>query len=203
MEKKLKYSVITISREYAAYGRTIAAALSERLGIPYYDKDFVKETARASGFSEEEIAKEGEDMSRTSRLMNSFLNNASVYPSSYDRIFHAQKDVILKLAQEPCIIVGRCADYILKNEGVKCFRIFLYADRSVRLKRAAELEENKGKITDFEKLLAKKDSRRETYYKQYTGTDMGDYRNHNISLDIGSIGVDRCIDIICGILEGD
>lgn len=202
MEKKLKYSVITISREYAAGGRTIAAGLSERLGIPYYDKDFVKETAKTSGFTEEEIVKEGEAMSRSSKLLNSFLNNAAVYPSSYDKIFQAQKEVILKLAQSPCIIVGRCADFILKEEEVPSFRIFLYADRDKRVKHAAELPENAGQDVDFDKLVSKMDSRRETYYKQYTGTAMGDYHNYSISLDVGVIGTEKCLDILCGILEG-
>ena len=77
MEGKLKYPVITISREYAAYGRTIAAGLSDRLGIPFYDKDFVKETAKQSGYSEEDIVREGEDMSPASKFMNSLLNNAN------------------------------------------------------------------------------------------------------------------------------
>ena len=79
MEGKLKYPVITISREYAAYGRTIAAGLSDRLGIPFYDKDFVKETAKQSGYSEEDIVREGEDMSPASKFMNSLLNNANAY----------------------------------------------------------------------------------------------------------------------------
>ena len=202
MEKKLKYPIITISRQYGAYGHTIADGLSERLGIPYYDKDFVKETAKASGYTEEEIEKEGEDMSRSSKLLNSILNNDAVYPSSFDKIFQAQKEVVLKLAQTPCIIVGRCAECILKEEEIPCFRIFLYADKDVRVKHAAELPENAGSDIDFEKLVSKMDSTRETYYKQYTGTQMGNYHNYNISLDVGVIGVEKCIDIICGILEG-
>ena len=199
MGKELVYPVITISREYAACGRTIAAGLSERLGIPYYDKDFVKETAKKSGYSEEDISREGEAMSRASRILNRILNNAAVYTSSFDGIFKAQAEVVLELAEKPCIIVGRCADYILTNAEVPCFRIFLYADEEHRRARAAQLAENEGQ--DIAKAVAKHDANRENYYKQYTGRDMGDVKNFDICLDTGKIGVERCIDILCEILE--
>ena len=111
------YPLITISRQYAAYGRTVAKGLSERLGIPYYDRDFVKKTAESSGYAEEDIIREGEDISKGSRFWNSFLNNATVYSSSYDGIFAAESKVILELSQEPCIIVGRSANHVLSPVG--------------------------------------------------------------------------------------
>lgn len=192
--------VITISRAYAAYGRTIASALSERLGLMVYDKDFVKETARQSGYSEEDIAREGEQMSRISKFMNSLLNNVTIYTSSYDGIYRAQREVVLSLAKKPCIIVGRCAEHILMEEQIPCFRIFLHADKRTRLNRAAQLEENKG--LDPKKVLAKRDELRETYYRHYTGNEMGDYRQYDLSLDTGSIGVDTCVDLICEAVMG-
>ena len=163
----MKYKVITISREYAAYGRTIAKGLSEKLGIPFYDKDFVKETARISGYSEEEVNEEGEAISPAGSIMNSILNNAAPYTSSHDSIFNAEKDLILKLSEEPCIIVGRCADQVLHKAGIECFSIFLYADLEFRLKRAAEIKDNEGK--DLKKVIEKVDNYRKTYYKKYTG----------------------------------
>lgn len=199
MEGKLKYPVITISREYAAYGRTIAAGLSDRLGIPFYDKDFVKETAKQSGYSEEDIVREGEDMSPASKFMNSLLNNANAYASSYDGIYKAQKEVVLNLAQKPCIIVGRCADHILTQKGIPAFKIFLYADEEHRLERAAELE-GRPNSPELKKILVKKDQKRETYYKQYTGHPMGLYKNYTICLDTGTLGVESCIDILCTLL---
>lgn len=197
MEKT--YPVITISREYASYGRTIAKGISERLGIPYYDRDFVRETAKQSGYSEEDVTREGETMSLGSKFMNSILNNASSYKSSYDAIFKAQKEVVLKLGEKPCIIIGRCADHILQDAGVDAFKIFLYADLEFRKKRAAELDGNAA--ADVEKIVEKTDERRAVYYKQYTGKEMGDYKNYNICLDVGRIGVKKCIDIVCEILE--
>ncbi len=195
MEVNLKYPVITISREYAAGGRTVAAALSQRLGIPYYDKDFVKETAARSGYSVEDINREGEDMSVSSKLMNSFLNNALSYQSSFDGINHAQREVILQLSKSPCIIVGRCADHVLTEAGVPAFKVFLFADAEHKLKRAAELEHNDN-VAELKKIMEKKDANRETYYRQYTGKDIGSYKNYNICLDTGMIGMDKCIDII-------
>jgi len=200
----LKFPVITITREYSAYGRTVARALSEKYGIPFYDKDFIKETAAQSGYTEEEIRREGEEMSKGSRFMNSLLNTAMTYSSSYDNIFTAECEVILKLAAKPCIIVGRCADYVLKNAGVDCFSVYLYADQSVRLARAAELDENAGKSEDeIKKYLHRTDILRATYYKEYTGQEIDRCKNYDMLLDIGKIGVENCIDIISKAVEAD
>lgn len=194
----MKNTVITISREYAAYGRTIAKGLSERLGIPFYDKDFVKETAKISGYSEEEVNEEGETISPAGSIMNSILNNAAPYTSSHDSIFNAEKELILKLSEKPCIIVGRCADQVLHQAGIDCFSIFLYADLDFRIKRASEIKENEGK--DPKKVIEKIDNYRRTYYKKYTGKNLGDYKNYNICLDTGKIGVEKCINILADIL---
>ena len=201
MSDKKNLPVITISRQYAAYGRTVARALSQRLGIEYYDKDFVHMTAEKSGFSEDDIRREGEDMSSGAKLMNSFLslNTTGSFTSSYDAIFQAQRDVILDLAKKSSILIGRCANVILQEEGIESFDIFLYADKEFRLKHAAELGEN-GKM-NLEKYLDRRDNWRSTYYRVYTGRDLGLASDYNICLDVGRIGVDRCIDILVDILE--
>ena len=106
-----KIPVITISREYGAFGRTIAEKVAASLSLPLYGRDeIIKRVAKESGYAEEDIRKESEQMSRGARWMNTFLNNAAVYSSSYDEIFKAQREVILELAQTPCIILGRCGD---------------------------------------------------------------------------------------------
>ena len=105
-----KCPVITISREYGALGRTLADKLSERLGIPYYDRDFVNKTAEQSGYDVEEVKRDSEELKPSSKVLNSILNSAVSYSSSHDAIFKAQKEVVLELAKSPCIIVGRCAD---------------------------------------------------------------------------------------------
>ena len=110
-EKKIP--VITINRQYAAYGRTIAAKVSERLGIPYYDKDFVKKTVAESGYDLDAITRDGEDITSKNRFVNAIMNIAvGSYPDYVKKIYEAEKEVILDLAKSPCIIVGRCANRI-------------------------------------------------------------------------------------------
>lgn len=198
---KLKYPVITISREYAAGGRSIATLLSERLGIPFYDKDFVKETAQQSGYSEEEVENEGENMSRTDRFLNGLLNlsNGISYQSSFDRIYEAQKKVVLELSKSPCIIVGRCSDHILSEAKIPAFKIFLFADEAHRLKRTAELLGSDDAI-EAKKQLAKIDESRRIYYRQYTEKEFGSYALFNIALDTGTIGKEKCVEILCDLI---
>lgn len=199
MGTEKKCPVITISREYGALGRTLAAELSERLGIPYYDRDFVKKTAEASGYAEEEIDREGEDLKPSSRVLNSFLNSAVSYSSSHDEIFKAQKKVVLELAKDPCIIVGRCADHILQEAGIDAFCVYLYASVQDRMQRAGDLAENGNMRLD--KYIEKRDLQRRTYYKKYTGCDMGNANNYTICFDTGRINIRTCADIIMQILE--
>ena len=194
-----KCPVITISREYGALGRTLAAKLSERLGIPYYDRDFVKKTAEESGYAVEDVEHEGEELSTSGRMLNKILNSAVSYSSSYDGIYKAQKKVVLQLAQDPCIIVGRCADHILREEGKSVFCVYLYASVKDRLDHVAELAEN-GTMS-IEKYIEKRDKLRKTYYKQYTGHEMGNANNYNICFDTGRINAETCADIIIDILS--
>lgn len=186
--------VITISREYGAGGRSVAAALAQRFGIEYYDIDFVRLTAKVSGYSEEDIRREGEDMSNRARWINQFLDNMSSYTSSYDAIYQAQREVVVSLAKKPCIIIGRCSNIILAAEKIPSFDVFLYADKAHRMKRAAELGEN-GE-TDLGKYVERRDHLRKTYYKTYTKHDLGDYKDYNICLDTGTIGIERSVDVL-------
>ncbi|MCR5715276.1 MAG: cytidylate kinase-like family protein [Lachnospiraceae bacterium] len=201
MAGNLKFPVITIGREYGSGGRTVAEGLSEKLGIPYYDKDFVVATSKESGYSEDEINKEGEQMNHMSEFINNLLNNSAAYISSFDAIYDAQKKVILELAKEPCIIVGRCADYILREAGVNAFNVFLFADLEKKAARAAQLPENQG-THDIKKLVQKCDELRNTYYKHYTGEEMRYYKQYDICLDTGVIGTDKCIEILAAIIQG-
>ena len=196
MAEKKQLPVITISREYGALGRSVARAMSERLGIEFYDRDFVTLTAKASGFSEEDIRREGEELSDGARLVNQFLslNTTGAFTNSYDRIFQIQREVILGLAKQPCIIVGRCANYILREEGIPSFDVFLYASRQFRLQRAKELAEN-GKM-NLEKYLERRDHWRSTYYKAYTGHEFGYYKDYDICVDVGRFGLDHCVEFL-------
>ncbi len=190
--------VITISREYGAYGRSVAKALSHKLGIEYYDVDFIRMTAKKSGYSEEDVTREGESLSTGSRIINNFLST-SAYNSSYDEIFLAQKEVILELAKNPCIMVGRCSNIILRQEGVKTFDVFLHADLDFRREHALELDEY-GKM-DVDRYIERCDHWRRTYYRAYTGHEMGNYHDYDLSIDVGKVGVQRTIELLADLLK--
>lgn len=188
------YPVITISREFGAGGHSIAKKLSERLDIPYYDKDFARQTAAKSGYSEEDVEREGETLSRSAKLLDSFLSNSVNYSSSHDAIFEAQKELVLQLAEKDCILIGRCSNLILREAGIPSLDIFLHADADIRTEHIQQLGLN-GK-EDPRKYLIKMDDMRETYFKTYTKHDLGRYRDYDLCLDTGTLGFDTCVDII-------
>ncbi|MCR4745101.1 MAG: cytidylate kinase-like family protein [Lachnospiraceae bacterium] len=194
-----KYKVVTIGREYGAGGRTVARGLSEKLGIPFYDKDIVRLTAEKSGFSEDEIKEEGEEISYFSGLFNRLLRNSSAYSSSYDAIFDAQVKMMMEIVSEPCIIVGRCSNIIFNLANIPSFDVFLFADIEKRIKRAEELKEY-GKM-DIRKYVEKRDSERDNFYKMYTKRQPGMIKDYDISLNTGDIGMDKCVDILYDILK--
>lgn len=200
MEKNMKYDVITISREYGALGRTVAKLVSEKLGIEFYDRDFVEKTAKATGYSNEDIKNEGESMSRSAKLLNDFLGASASYVSSYDRIHDMQSEVIRDIAKKPCIIIGRCADFTLTQAGVNVFKVYLYADEQTRIantkERFQELDEKA-----IKKLVEKENRGRKIYYKVYTDTEMGDSSNYSLCLNTGIISAEKCADIICQLVE--
>jgi len=167
----MESSIITISREYGSGGREIARKTAERLGIPFYDRDLIDKAAKESGFTPEFVAE------REQRLGSNFLYNfalGGIYGLAYPRkpemkelpvaeqIFLAQKKVIEDLAEQgPCIFVGRCADYILRNKP-KVLKVFVYADPKARICRAVEkygqMEEQAEEIAKIMKKALKKEN---------------------------------------------
>lgn len=176
--------VITIQREYAAGGRSVARLLSEKLGIPWYDKDFIKETSRSCALSESDILKASEEMNSTTRIFDTLLES-----SNTDKVFYAQRECILKLAKSPCIIVGRAAGAILDQVGIPSLHVYLYADEQDRINHAKDLNEY-GKY-DVLKYIQKRDKARCNFYKTYTGKDLDDKHNYDICLNT-SIGFEAC-----------
>ncbi len=196
---KNKLPVITINREYGAGGRTLASELSKRLNIPYYDRDFVSKTMEESGYDKEDVEREGEELSRPSQIIDNFLSATVSYSSSHDAIFYAEKKVILKLAENPCIMVGRCANGILQKAGVKTVSIYLHAPFEVRVKRAKEIQEY-GDMKP-EKFVETRDEQRRTFYRQYMGTEIFDASDYTFCFDTGRISMSRCADIITNLIE--
>lgn len=193
----MEYKVITISRNYGSHGHELAQKLSERLGIPYYDRDFVRKTAAESGFSQELIDEDGEKIKIGTKVLE-LLSPASLN-SSHDEIFKAQSRVVLELSASPCIIVGRCSNYILREAGIPSFDIYLTADKAWRIDNAMNHKTKKEDVT--EQYITKKDNERNDYYKLYTGHPMGMASDYSICLDVGKIGMDKCVDIICELLK--
>lgn len=193
----MEYKVITISRNYGSHGHELAQKLSERLGIPYYDRDFVRKTAAESGFSQELIDEDGEKIKIGTKVLE-MLSPASLN-SSHDEIFKAQSRVVLELSASPCIIVGRCSNYILREAGIPSFDIYLTADKEWRVDNAMNHQTKKEDVT--EQYITKKDNERSDYYKLYTGHPMGMASDYSICLDVGKIGMDKCVDIICELLK--
>ncbi len=191
--------IITISREYGAGGRTIAKGLSEKLGIPWYDRDFVKYTAEVSGYSEEDIFEEGEELTERTKFLDSILNNMSAYTSSHDAIFQAQKEAILELAKQPCILVGRCSNKILQDAGIASFDIFLHADKKVRIQRCVEKAQDK--VKNIEKYVERKDELRRSYYKKYTGNEISEAQDYTVCIDTGMIDYDTCIEVLAAMIN--
>lgn len=194
----MKKQIITISREFGSGGRTIAKELAQQLGYKYYDNELITKIAEASGFDKEYIESTGEETTYT----NSFLYNLSMnsrlgggqLTSVKNRLFIEQFNIIRKLSQEePCVIVGRCSDYILKDVD-NAMHVHIYAKDEFRANRIVQVygENNE----DPDKRIKDKDKRRKTYYEYYTNRKWGMAKNYNLCLDSGFLGIDQCIELL-------
>lgn len=186
--------IITISREFGSGGRTIGKQTAERLGIPCYDQELIEKIEEKSGLAKEFIAERGEYTLRGGWLANAFADRSLNGLSVQDYLWTIQRKTILELAEEgPCVIVGRCADYIL-NGKADTLKVFIHASIESRAKRIVE---KYGESSDApEKRLRDKDIRRSSYYHFYTDVEWGIAKNYDIALDSGTLGLDRCVEII-------
>ena len=190
-------SIITISREFGSGGRTIGKLVADRLGYQFYDRELVNKVAERSGFSPEFIEESGEYASAKSSLLFA-MATAGQYSadglSMHDRLYIEQTRFIEELAgQGRCVIVGRCADYILR-EHKDCLHVFIHADMKSRAKRIVERYGEKDKSP--EKRLAEKDQKRRVYYKNYTGRNWGQAQNYDLCLNSGVLGEEVCVELI-------
>ena len=186
--------IITISRQFGSGGRTIGRMVAEKLGIPCYDQELLEQLAEKSGFSKEYIKERGEYTERGGWLANALSGRIGGGMNNQDYIWIAQRGLILDLAAKgPCVIVGRCADYILQDQA-DCLNVFIHASIEQRSERIVKLY---GERDDApEKRLKDKDRRRKAYYQFYTDTEWGKAENYHISLDSGVIGLEKCVQII-------
>lgn len=191
----MKNRIVTISREFGSGGRTVGKKLAQKLQIPCYDQEIIEKIAAESGFAEDYIRDRSEYSPHTSWIANAFSERSFSGVNNQDAIWMLQRKIILDLggAQGPCVIVGRCADYILRNVA-DCLRVFIHADFDKRAERIVEVYGETDVPT--EKRLRDKDKRRAAYYQFYTDTKWGLAQNYHISLDSGTIGIDRCVELL-------
>ena len=188
--------IITISREFGSGGHTVGKKVAERLGIPCYDNELIQKIAEQSGFVEEYIKEEGEHVPQSSWLASAFTGWNWNGPSNQDLLWTIQRNIILELAEkESCVIVGRCADFILRDKN--CLRVFIHASME---KRAVRIVNEYGERREApEQRLKSKDKRRASYYRFYTDMKWGQSQNYHIALDSGELGLDKCADNICSL----
>ena len=190
--------IITISREFGSGGRTIGRKVAEKLGIPFYDKELVDQVALESGFAPKFGEEHGEHAPGGSRFAYAFapqgIPGVMNGLSTADFLWNIQCSVILQLAEKgPCVIVGRNADYILKDRA-DCLHIFVHADKQYRAERIVRLYGESEKSP--ESRLNEKDKRRRVNYQHYTGRDWGESRNYDLCLCSSTLGEDACVDTI-------
>ncbi len=187
----MKNRIITVSREFGSGGRTIGKQVAKELGIPCYDNELIQKIASESGFDEHYVKDAGE---YDSGGFLSIFSSRAFGDTNADLIWKAQCKIILQLAEkEPCVIVGRCADYILRDKA-DCLRVFIHADKDFRMNRIIKVYGE----TDIptEQRLKEKDKRRAAYHRFYTNMKWGQSKNYDITLNSGTPGIDKCAEII-------
>ncbi len=199
----MKKRIITISREYGSGGQEIGHMVAKKLGIKFYDKELIALVASESGFSLEFVEETGEYSTPSSLLfglsaIGNIYGNSGYLPENMpvsDRIHLVQNKVINNIADhEACVIVGRSADFILRNRQ-DCLNVFIHSDEEHKIERIMGLYG----YTDSKKALKfikKKDKLRSNHYKHYTNQVFGDARNYDLSLNSASFGFERCCDLI-------
>lgn len=195
MEQKF---VITIARQYGSGGRTIGEMLSKELGVHYYDRELLKLASDESGISEQLFAKADEKLKSTRlfKIAKKVYGGELIPPESDDftsnnNLFNYQAKIIREIAQEEsCVIIGRCADYILKD-CPHVLSVFIHAPHEFCLEQAGK-KLNMGK-RELERFITKTDKYRADYYQYHTGRAWTDARNYDLCLNSSKLGYERCV----------
>ena len=186
--------IITISREFGSGGRFIGEEVANKLGIAYYDKNIIGQIAEKSGLSPEYIQENAELSPKKGLFAYAFSGRDITGKSVEDMVYEAQRNIILELAEkEPCVIIGRNADYILKDRD-DVLNVFIHGDMPEKIKRITGLYNVKEK--EAVKMMADTDKRRRTNYNFYTDQNWGKASNYTLCLNSSQLGYDRCEMII-------
>ena len=198
--------IITITRQYGSGGHDIGKLLSERLGIPFYDKELISLAAKKSGVSPEVFAQADERMSNS--LLYTLSTGLYNYGNGFsamgdlpmnDRLYILQHKIIKEKAEkEDFVVVGRCADYILR-ECDRVVRVFIYADLEVRVKRAVARHDIAP--SRARQAVTKADKNRANYYSFYSGQRWGAPENYDLCLNSTKLSVEQAADLIIDYLK--
>ena len=186
--------IITISREFGSGGRFIGEEVAKKLGIAYYDKNIIGQIAEKSGLSPEYIQENAELSPKKGLFAYAFSGRDITGKSVEDMVYEAQRNIILELAEkEPCVIIGRNADYILKDRD-DVLNVFIHGDMPEKIQRIMDLHNVEEK--EAVKMMADTDKRRMTNYNFYTDQRWGKADNYTLCLNSSELGYDRCGKII-------
>lgn len=198
-------TIVTIARGFGSGGRTIGKMLAEKLDIKFYDKDLIRMASDVSGINEALFGQNDE------KIKSGLFGKPGIYKgevitpdksgfTSEENLFNYQAMVIKQIAAEgSCVIVGRCADYVLRGEE-NVVRVFIYADEENCIRNAAEVKgicDRKEAI----KTINATDKERAAYYKAHTGREWIDARNYDLCLNSGDLGFEKCVEIIEGFIK--
>ena len=191
----MSHPVITIARQFGSGGRLVAQKVAAALNIPFYDKAVIDLVAKETGFSHEFIQQA--EQKRTSSFLYSLYMSTHSLPVT-DQVFLAESDVIRRVAAEgPCVIVGRCGDYVLRShEGL--LSVFIHAPLDERIFRAKE--EYKIDAPDLRSYVLKQDKNRAAYYEHFTDSVWGKAENYHLAIN-STIGLDTTVELILALAK--
>ncbi|MCI8594630.1 MAG: cytidylate kinase-like family protein [Oscillospiraceae bacterium] len=190
--------IITIEREFGSGGHVIGEKLAEALGVPFYDEAIIERAAMKSGFDKEFI-EEQEQKINNSLLFNIATNGYYTGGSLHDQIFIAERDTLIEVAQQgACVIVGRCADYILR-EGYNCLNVFVHAEKEDRIKRVVEEYGVKG--NNISSIIDKTDKQRARHYQYYSDQVWGASENYHLTLNTSRFSIEQAVGILKDVAE--
>ncbi len=211
VDLKEKKVILTIGREYGSGGRVIGRLVSEKMGLPFYDKDLINRAAAESGIDKEVF--DNMDEKRCSSLLFSIVRNIEKsgkngkshasgdntgIMSMNERLYLIQKQIIKKIAAEgSCILLGRCSNIILKNDP-SAVHLFIKANQDFKLRNLKEIKNLEPKAAA--KLIKETDKERSDYYKYYTGSKWGVSNDYNYILDSSVLGLEGTADLICDLI---
>lgn len=190
-----KHVVITISREYGSGGRYVGKLVADKLGIKLYDKEFITKVAKETGLSEEYI----ENNEQKRDILDAINNGYYFGLTNCDELYLKEAKLIKEVAnKESCVIVGRCADFILQDKE-NVIKVFVYSNMKDKIKRATE-------IYGFDNAKAEKeikriDKLRANHYKYYTEKEWNNYSNYDVCINSDTLGVEKTADWICKMVE--